>query len=184
VEAFLDELAARQRIPGAGTAAAMTAAMGAALVTRAARYSGASWPGADAAEAQAETLRERVLGLRPELEATFADALRALDEPRDADPDRRNFALGVALESSVEPLVKLSEVSADVAALAADVAERGAQELRPDVTAGATLAESAARTAAVLVAANLGAAAGDERLARAEHAAESAGRAVRRASGE
>ena len=182
MEAFLDELAARQRIPGAGTAAAVTAAMGAALVIRGARYSGASWPGADAAAAQAETLRARVLGLRPELEETFASALRALDEPRDPDPARRNFALGQALQHSVEPLLKLSEVSADVASLAADVAERGAQELRADVAAGAALAESAARTAAVLVAANLGAAAGDERLARAESAATTAGNAVRRAS--
>jgi formiminotetrahydrofolate cyclodeaminase len=183
VEAFLDDLAARQRLPGAGTAAVVAAAMGAALVTRAARYSAASWPGADAAEAQAEALRERLLGLRPELESTFEDALRALDEPRDPNPERRNFALGVALESSVEPLLKLSEASADVATLAADVAERGAQELRADVTAGATLAESAARAAAVLVASNLGAPAGDERLARAEHAAATAGKAVRRASG-
>jgi formiminotetrahydrofolate cyclodeaminase len=150
---------------------------------RAARYSGSSWPAADAAVAQAETLRARVLDLRPELEETFASALRELDEPREPDPDRRNFALGMALEHSVEPLLKLSEVSADVANLAADVAERGAQELRPDVIAGAALAESAARTAAVLVAANLGAAAGDERLARAEHAAASAGKAVLRATG-
>jgi formiminotetrahydrofolate cyclodeaminase len=183
VEAFLDELAARQRIPGAGTAAAMTAAMGAALVARAARYSGASWPGAEAAAAQAEALRARVLALRPELEETFGRALRELDEPRDADPDRRNFALGQALEHSVEPLLKLSEVSADVANLAADVAERGTQELRADVAAGAALAESAARTAAVLVAANLGAAPGDERLARAEFAATSSRSAVRRAAG-
>jgi len=183
VEAFLDELAARQRIPGAGTAAAVAAAMGAALVTRAARYSAASWPGADAAEAQAETLRERVLGLRTELEATFDDALRALDEPRDPNPERRDFALGVALESSVEPLLKLSEASADVAMLAADVAERGEQELRADVIVAATLAESAARAAAVLVASNLGAPAGDDRVGRAEHAAATAGRAVRTASG-
>src|SRR5262245_11195912 len=116
--------------------------MGAALVTRAARYSAATWPDAGAAEAQAEALRARVLELRPQLEATFEGALRALDEPRDPDPDRRNFALGRALEDSVEPLLKLSEASADVATLAADVAERGDQELRADVTAGATLAES------------------------------------------
>ena len=183
MDAFLEELAARQRIPGAGTAAALTAAMAAALVTRGARYSGASWPRAEAAAAQAETLRARVLALRRTLEETFASALRELDEPRDADPDRRNFALGQALEHSVEPLLALSEVAADVANLAADVAELGAQELRPDVAAGAALAESAARTAAVLVAANLGAATGDVRLTRAEQAATSAASAVRRAVG-
>lgn len=183
MEAFLEELAARQRLPGAGTAAVMTAAMGAALVLRGARYSGATWPSADAAAAQAETLSLRVLALRGELEESFAGALRELEEPREPDPDRRNYDLGRALEDSVEPLLRLSEVAADIAALAADVAGLGAQELRADVAAGAALAESAARTAALLVAANLGAAPGDERLSRAAQAAASATDAVRRSVG-
>ncbi len=182
MEAFLDELAERKRVPGAGTAAAFTAAMGAALVARGARYSGAVWREAEAAAAQAEALRARILALREPLERTFAEALADLDEPRDPDPDRRNFALGRALERAMEPLLKLAEAAADVADLAAEVAERGAQELRPDVEGGAALAESAARTAAVLVASNLGAGPGDERVARAEHSAATAAAAVRRAT--
>lgn len=182
MEAFLDELAARTRVPGASTAGVVAVAMAAALAARGARYSGAGWPEADAAAAQAEALRSRVLALRAPIEETFERALTQLDEPRDVDPDRRNFALGRALEQSVEPLLTLAETAADVAELAASVAERGAQELRADVAGGAALAEGAARTAALLVAANLGTGPGDARVARAERAAAAAEAAARRAA--
>lgn len=183
MEAFLDELAERKRIPGAATAAVVTAAMAASLVSRGARYSTASWPDAGSATAQAEALRARALALRAPLEETFGRALTELDEPSHEDPDRRNFQLGRALEQAIEPLLKLAETAADIADLAAQVAERGVQELRADLAGGAALAESAARTAAVLAASNLGAAPGDERVRRAERAAESAAAAVQRAAG-
>jgi formiminotetrahydrofolate cyclodeaminase len=183
VEAFLEELAERKRVPGAATAAVMTAAMAAALVARGARYSTASWGEADAAVAQADALRARALALRGTLEETFGRALAELDEPREEDPDRRNFQLGRALEQAIQPLLALAEVAADIADLAAQVAERGAQELRPDLAGAAALAESAARTAAVLAASNLGAPRGDERVWRAERSAGAAAEAVVRAAG-
>ncbi len=181
MEAFFDELAERKRIPGAATAAVMTAAMAAALVSRGAVYSAASWPEAASAEAQADALRARALSLRAPLEETFRRALMELDEPSEEDPERRNFQLGQALERAIEPLLTLAEVAADIADLAAQVAERGAQELQPDLAGAAALAESAARTAAVLAAANLGAPPGDERVRRAERSAESAKLSVGRA---
>ncbi len=182
MEAFLEQLSMRTRVPGASTAAVVSAAMAAALVARGARYSGASWPDAEATAAQAEALRARALELRGPLEATFERALSALDEPRDPDPDRRNFALGRALEHAVEPLLRLAETAADVAELAAGVAEWGAQELHADVASAAALAEAAARMAGLLVATNLVTRPGDDRIVRAEKAVAAAGAAAARAA--
>jgi formiminotetrahydrofolate cyclodeaminase len=72
-------------------------------------------------------------------------------------------------------------VAADIAALAADVVERGNPNLRGDAAAGAVLAEAAARISANLVAINLTMQEEDERVARALALADNATRSAKRA---
>ena len=168
VSELLDVLADRRRSPGAGSLAAIATCAAAAIATRAARYSGTAWAGAEGAAAQGEALRRRTAPLAARGADVFGKALDALDEPREPDPDRRNWQLGRALRDSADVPLQIAEAAADVAALAAEIAERGNPELRPDVAAAAVLAEAGARMSAHLVAVNLGAGPGDERIERAE----------------
>ena len=85
-----------------------------------------------------------------------------------------------AREQIVDLPLRIAELAAEVAELAADAAERGKPDSRYDAIAGAILAESAARTAAMLVGTNLRGRS-DPRLATANTAVERASRASGRA---
>jgi formiminotetrahydrofolate cyclodeaminase len=177
--ALLDLLAQRGQGPAVGSAAALVTATAAALVAKAARTS-PLWDDAPAAAAQAETLRARAAPLAQADADAFAAAIERLDEPRETDPDRRNFQLGRALEAAAGVPMRIASTAADVASLAADVAENGNPNLRPDATGAALLAEAAARAAAHLVEVNLAVGPDDPRVREARGHAEAAGAAVKR----
>lgn len=178
--ALLDLLARRGPGPAVGSAAALVTATAAALVAKAARTSTAHWDGAPAAAAQAEALRARAAPLAQADADAYAAAVARLDEPREEDPDRRNFQLGRALDAAAVIPLRIAATAADVAALAAEVAEHGNPSLRPDATGAALLAEGAARTAAHLVEVNLAVGPDDERVREARACVDAAGAAVAR----
>jgi len=162
IRGLLDAIGARSPAPGGGSTAALVGAMAAALCAKTARFSND-----DGAVAQARALELRLLALAPEDARVFETALRRLDEPRDPDPDRRDYELGRSLAAAADVPLRIADVCADVADLAADLAERGKADLQPDAAAAAVLAQGAARAAAHLVAVNLGATPNDERVHRA-----------------
>ena len=175
LDELLDGIASRTPAPGSGSAAALVAAMAAALCAKTARFSND-----DGAAAQAEHLRRRLTELARDDAEAFVRALRDLDEPRDPDPDRRDWLLGRSLAAAADVPLRIAETCADVAELAADLALRGKAELQPDAAGASVLAEAAARVCAHLVAVNLGATPEDERVRHAESLAAAAGRAVAR----
>lgn len=181
VSELLELLAKRRRVPGSGSVAALVVAAAAAVVARGARYSKASWSEADAAVAQAKALQARAEPLAALDAAVFGRAIEALDEPRDPDPERRNWLLGRALAGAADVPLRIASAGADTALLAAEVARCGSPELRPDVAAAALLAEGATRMASHLVAVNLGASVDDERVRAAETLAELAAEGARQA---
>jgi formiminotetrahydrofolate cyclodeaminase len=178
---LLDVFARRQRVPGAGSLAALAVAAAAGVVARGARYSKDAWPEAGAAAAQADALRARATPLAGQDAEAFGRAIEALDEPQDVDTDRRNWTLGRALAGAADVLLQIAAAGADTAVLAAEVAEHGSPELRPDVSSAAVLAEAGARMAAHLVAVNLGASPGDDRIRIAETLCRAAAEASARA---
>ncbi|HET8607555.1 MAG TPA: cyclodeaminase/cyclohydrolase family protein [Gaiellaceae bacterium] len=178
--ALLDLLARRGRGPAVGSAAALVAATAAALVAKAARGSG-DWKDAPAAAAQAEALRARTAPLAQADADAYAAAVARLDEPGETDAGRRDFQLGRALDAAALIPTRIAAASADVAALAAEVAEHGNPDLRPEAVGAALLAEAAARTAAHLVAVNLAVGAEDDRVREAEGHAEAAAESARQA---
>jgi formiminotetrahydrofolate cyclodeaminase len=127
--------------------------MAAALVEMASGFSQA-WEGAEDAAARARRLRERALPLVLRDAEAYEAVLRAT-------PADRPSALAGA---SAVPL-ELAELGAEVAEVAAAVAESGKPGLRGDAAAGAILGAAAARVAANLVAINL-AGRPDERVRR------------------
>jgi formiminotetrahydrofolate cyclodeaminase len=173
---FLERLAAARRAPGGGSAAAVTVALAAGLVTLAARSSRNSWSDAIGVAAQAQALVERVMPLVEADALAWEQAAAALEETGGGDE-----VLERKLEAAAAVPMQIAEAGADAAALAELVADRGDAAYRADAVAAAILAAAGAEAAAHLVAVNLGVREGDERLVRVRRSAEAAAEASRRA---
>jgi formiminotetrahydrofolate cyclodeaminase len=154
--------------------------MAAALLAKVAKAS-PEWPDARAVVAQAERLRRRTAPLAQSDADAYEEALAALHLPDQLEPEVRDMALGQVLARAAEIPLVIAEAGADVACLAAEVADRGTPERRGDAIAAALIAEAAARAAANLVAINLTVAPEDERALRARAVTDVASAAAREA---
>jgi formiminotetrahydrofolate cyclodeaminase len=181
VRDLLEDIAAQTPTPGGGSVAAIAVAMAAGLVSMAARFSREHWEDAPGAAAQAEALRARVAPLARADANAYEKALEALRLAKDGASEARDQALGEALERAAAVPLEIAAAGADVAMLAADVAEAGNPNLCGDAAAGAALAEAGTRAAAKLVAVNLGTMREDERVVAAKAFVEAARRAAKRA---
>ena len=161
---FLGQLGAEGPAPAGGSAAAAALAMAAAVVAMAARGSRDAWALGAGAAGQADALKERAASLIDEDASAYLDAAAALDSAiypeAGSAPDP---ALGAKLERAAAVPLRLAESAADLAVLAAEVAESGEPNLRADAVAACLIAEGAGRAAAHLVEINLGLARDDER---------------------
>ncbi len=181
VAELLDEIAARTPTPAGGSVAAIALTAAAALVTMAARFSEGHWEEAGAAIAQAEALRARAAPLAEADAEAYERALRALQAPKVGDAGERNAAIGRALEDAAAVPLRIAEIGADVATLAAEVAEHGNPNLRGDAAAAAELGAAAATIGAGLVRINLGATKNDQRVARGKELSAAATKSTTRA---
>ena len=161
---FLDAVPARTPAPGGGSVAAVAASLAAGLTAMAARFAPEDWQQRAEVVGRAEELRAR---LEPLADADAA-AYGAFMADRSA----------ATLEKTVAIPHEIATLTAELAGLAALVAEDGNPNVRGDAAAGADLAAAAASICARLVAIN---ASGDPRVeetrALAAAAAEAAGRA-------
>jgi methenyltetrahydrofolate cyclohydrolase len=187
--AFLDGLAARERAPGGGSAAALTVACAAGVVAMVARSSRDVWGDAPGVAAQALTLQDRASSLARSDSEAWDEALEALRAAADPMPDTdrngpsRSFELERKLDRAAAIPLEIAEIGADTAYLAAEAGEHGDLAYRADAAAAAALASGGARAAAHLVEVNLGIRAGDERLARARASEAAATQAAERLLG-
>jgi formiminotetrahydrofolate cyclodeaminase len=177
VDEWLDALAAADPVPGAGSAAALTAATAASLVAMTARLS-PDWSDAAGVTAQAFKLRGRLAELAETDAEVYAESLAALADRAEGPNERRDFALGAALDRAAEVPLEIAETASDTALLAATAAEHVRLELQPDARAAGALAAAAAEAAARLVEVNLTATADDARVRRARRAADDAAATV------
>lgn len=152
--------------PGGGSAAALTVALAAGLVSMVARMSEESWEEAGGVSAQALAIRDRAAPLAREDAEAWEDAVAALRRTVD-DDDRRDDGLEQKLERAASVPLEIAELAADVAALAALACERCEATYRADAAAAAALAAGASVAAAHLVEINLGVTDADPRLRRA-----------------
>jgi formiminotetrahydrofolate cyclodeaminase len=149
--------------PAGGSAAALATTMAAGLVRLVARVS-PDWEEAPGIAAQAAALGDRALLLADDDHRVYARALAQLGAPD------RDAALGQALRHAARVPLEIAETAADVAALAALAAREGAEAVRGDAWAAATLAEAAATAASRLVRVNLATRPDDDLTTRAEQA--------------
>ena len=180
LRALLDEIASPGPLPGAGFVCALAVGMAAGLVTMAARLS-KEWPDARGMAAQAEALRRRVTPLAERNAQAYFEAVTALGRLGGTNPGGGDDQLAKALARSAVIPLEIARGAADVATLAAEVAESGDPSLRPDAAVAAALCFAGARGAAALVEVNLATAPGDERLARAKVHVEEAADSLERA---
>jgi formiminotetrahydrofolate cyclodeaminase len=148
MDELMTRMASEQRTPAAGSAAAATAGLAAALVIKSARRSRAVWPDAGGAIAQASALAARLRETSNAIESTYEAAMIALEGHDDDDIAQR-------LPPAAEAALDLARISADVAELAAEAAHRCDPAHHADATVAALMAESAARSGSHLVGINL-----------------------------
>jgi methenyltetrahydrofolate cyclohydrolase len=145
-----------------GAVAASVVALSAELVKEiAARATG--WEEAGGAVAQAVRLAKRSAALSEENRRAHRAAVEALSA-------RGDPRLGMRLERAAALPLAIVQTAADVAELAAYVADRTEPDVRADAVVAASLAAGAAAGGAQLVRVNLGVGARDARLQAAESA--------------
>jgi formiminotetrahydrofolate cyclodeaminase len=179
IRELLDATASEDPTPGGGSIAAVTAAAAAGLVAMAATGSD-GWREAGGVAAQATTLRRRLEELAPANDEAYELALSALSGGDGAEEGARDELLGRTLERAAAIPLVIAEIAANVAELAAVVAEEGDPRTRGDAAAAAMLALGATRAAAHLVEINLGVLAFDDRRLRANRLAADAAAASAR----
>ena len=179
---FLDELAAARPAPGGGSAAALAVALAAALCAMTAELSARQLAQAPQLADESRGLLHRAAPLAQADADAYADVLIALRAPGQPDGRQREEQVSAALARASEVPLEVAELGDRVAALAADVADRGNPAVRGDALAAAQLAAAAARTAAALVQINLTGMPEDPRPAQAaQWAADAAGQATQAA---
>jgi len=175
VAEWLEALAQSRAAPGGGSALGFAVASGASVLAMASHVSGS--PGLIA---QAEALRTRTAPLAQLDADVYEEALAARDGLEALRQDQRDWELGKAFARAAEPPLEIARAGADVAELAAQLAEVGDPRVQADAAAAAALGVAAARGAVALVAVNLTATEDDPRVAEARAFAEAAERAAAR----
>jgi methenyltetrahydrofolate cyclohydrolase len=163
IASLADRLAESDAYPASGAVAAWVAALAASLAAAAADRSRAQWDEAGGARAQAQALERLATQLAERDAAAYAVARQALAQGREGsepgqtaeDQEARDWRLGVAVEQAAGPPLELAARAADIAELAATVADHGADDVRADAVVAAVLAAAASRAAARLVEVNL-----------------------------
>jgi len=175
IDAALAQVADPETPSAAGSAAAWSGALAAAIAMKAARTAGEG-----GRAAQAAALLRRLAQAATSNADAFGTARAALALVGSGGEPAGDFSLRLALDrAALEPLA-IADACADVAVLNAGLAAQASPDQVPDVAAAAALAAGAARAAAHLVGVNLAVAPDDERLTRAEAAAEAAAAAAAR----
>jgi formiminotetrahydrofolate cyclodeaminase len=164
VEQFLDRIASAKPEPAGGSVAAVAVAMAAGLVAMAARLAH-GWPKASEVIERAEALRSMMATLALADADAYANVVEALRLPP-SSPSRA-AEVSQALSAAADVPLAVAEAAAEIAVLAALVAQEGNDRLRGDALVAAELAGAGARGAAELVAINL-AGLEDPRVGRAQ----------------
>ena len=152
---FAEALAAREPVPGGGSASAFVGALGASLCGMVARYGATNPALADRADdltrafAQADELAQELVELVSEDVRAYR---RAYGIPRD-DPARAT-AIQDALHVAAMPPYRIMDACGRALALLEDMADKGSRQLLSDVACGAVFCRSAMQGASLTLFAN------------------------------
>lgn len=180
--ALLDQVAARDPVPGAGPSLAWTCALAAALVQMvgAVAQQRARADARPSNVARAAAIRRAALDLAERDGESYREVLVAR---RSREQEGGVERLRGALSAAANPPLAIAELAAELAALAAEAADGARGGVRGEAITAAVLAEAVARAAASIVAMNLAGFERDPRVGHAHALAQNASRDLARMSG-
>jgi formiminotetrahydrofolate cyclodeaminase len=164
VTAFLDELASNAPAPGGGSVAALSGALGAALVSMVCNLT-IGEKGYDDVQDDINELLSRSESLRQELTDLLEEDVKAYTGysiaakmPRDTDEEKaaRAEAMQAALKVATDVPLGIAEAAVKVMDLCMPAAEKGNKWAVSDAGVAVLMAEAALRSAALNVLINLG----------------------------
>jgi glutamate formiminotransferase/formiminotetrahydrofolate cyclodeaminase len=156
---LLARLASDAPAPAGGALAAIAAAgaaamveMGSSLTLARDRYA-AYWPEMERVRTRARELRDELVTLVAADAVAYTGVLEAMRLPQatDGERDARAAAMDAASLAAADPPRRILAAAAELAELAAAVAERGNVNLVGDAMTAAVIGEAAGRSAATLV---------------------------------
>jgi len=165
VTIFLDELASSAPAPGGGSVAALSGALGAALVSMVCNLTVGKPKYADVQDdiqtllEQSEALRHELVDLLEADVQVYTSVSRAYKMPRDTDEEKtaRQEAIQAALKDATAVPMKVAEACAKILDLCTPTAEKGNVNAVSDAGVAALMAEAGLRSAALNALINLGA---------------------------
>jgi formiminotetrahydrofolate cyclodeaminase len=164
IKAFLDELASSAPAPGGGSVAALSGALGAALISMVSnltigkeKYAGVQ-DEITALLKKSESLRNKLTDLLEEDAAVYTRLSQTMKMPRDTEEQKntRTKAMDKALKEATDVPLRVAEACASVMELCRPAAEKGNVNAVSDVGVGILMAEAGLRSAALNVLINLG----------------------------
>ena len=164
VTIFLDELASSAPAPGGGSAAALSGALGAALVSMVCNLTLGKKKYADVQEdieallEKSEALRKELTDLLEEDVKAYTAYSKAAKMPRQTEEQKaeRSKAMQAALKGATDVPLRIAEAAVKVMYLCRPAAEKGNVWAVSDAGVAVLLAEAALRSAALNVLINLG----------------------------
>ena len=155
---FAEALAAREPVPGGGSASAYVGALGASLCAMVARYGASNPKLADHADDLAAAIRgadaiaHELVDLVAEDVRAYGLVSRAYGMPR-TDP-ARPAAIQDALHEAALPPYRIMDAAARALALLEEMADKGSRQLLSDVACGAVFCRAAMQGASLTLFAN------------------------------
>jgi formiminotetrahydrofolate cyclodeaminase len=164
IAAFLDELSSDAPAPGGGSVAALSGALGAALVSMVCNLTLGKKGYEDVQDeindllAQSEALRKELAGLLEEDVKAYTGYSLAAKMPRGTDEEKaeRQVAMQAALKVATDVPLTIAEAAVKVMDLCMPAAEKGNKWAVSDAGVAVLMAEAALRSAALNVLINLG----------------------------
>ena len=155
ITAMLDTFSSKEPLPAGAAAAALTGALGAALLAKMARIGGLR----DEAASGLVAVCPRLLALADEDSRAYAQVLAALRLPKTTpvEMEARRATLGPAMQAATAVPLEMLRACRDAARLAPEVAEAAPAATAADVSVALELLRAAAAGASGSVDANLGA---------------------------
>ncbi|NIV32337.1 MAG: methenyltetrahydrofolate cyclohydrolase, partial [Anaerolineae bacterium] len=154
---FLDELASNAPAPGGGSVAALSGALGAALVSMVCNLTLGKKAYADVQDeisdllAESEALREQLTGLLEEDVKAYTGYSKAAKMPRGTEEEKaeRQVVMQAALKVATDVPLSIAETAVKVMDLCMPAAEKGNKWAVSDAGVAVLMAEAALRSAAL-----------------------------------
>lgn len=164
IQTFLDELAGKASTPGGGAAAAISGAMGAALISMVANFT-IGKKGYEEVEEESRDILDKAEKLRANLTEAINDDVRVFDRvmasygmPKETDEEKtaRSAEIQAALKEATDVPLECARLCREVVNLSQPIADKGNNNVISDAGVAVLAGYAGLRSAALNVYINIG----------------------------